>query len=69
MGFHAANNIFAALMISSDWQVFQTEALFVDYADPEFTFAMFLTTLLFLIGLIFLFKRIYGWTTLKDYLR
>ena len=69
MGFHAANNIFAALMISSDWQVFQTEALFVDYADPEFTFSMFGTTLLFLIALIFLFKRMYGWGTLKDYLR
>ncbi len=36
-------------MISSDWQaVFETEALFIDYADPEFTFAMFLTTLLLL---------------------
>ena len=69
MGFHAANNIFAALMISSDWQVFQTEALFVDYADPEFTFSMFGTTLLFLIALIFLFKRMYGWGSLKDYLR
>ena len=69
MGFHAANNIFAALMISSDWQVFQTEALFVDYAAPEFTFSMFGTTLLFLIALIFLFKRMYGWGTLKDYLR
>lgn len=69
MGFHAANNIFAALMISSDWQVFQTEALFVDYAAPEFTFSMFGTTLLFLIALIFLFKRMYGWGSLKDYLR
>ena len=69
IGFHAANNIFAALMISSDWQVFQTEALFVDYAAPEFTFSMFGTTLLFLIALIFLFKRMYGWGSLKDYLR
>ena len=69
IGFHAANNIFAALMISSDWQVFQTEALFVDYAAPEFTFSMFGTTLLFLIALIFLFKRMYGWAKLKDYLR
>ena len=69
MGFHAANNIFAALMISSDWQVFQTEALFVDYAAPEFTFSMFGITLLFLIVLIFLFKRMYGWGSLKDYLR
>lgn len=69
IGFHAANNIFAALMISSDWQVFQTEALFVDYAAPEFTFSMFGITLLFLIVLIFLFKRMYGWGSLKDYLR
>ena len=69
IGFHAANNIFAALMISSDWQVFQTEALFVDYAAPEFTFSMFGITLLFLIALIFLFKRMYGWGSLKDYLR
>lgn len=68
IGFHAANNIFAALIVSSDWQVFQTDALFIDYAAPEFTLSMFVVTFLFLLGLFFLFRRIYKWSSLKEYL-
>ena len=34
LGYHAANNMFAALMITSDWQAFQTHAVFSDVSDP-----------------------------------
>ena len=34
IGYHAANNIFAALMVSNDWQVFQTNALYINTAPP-----------------------------------
>jgi hypothetical protein len=67
IGFHAANNIFAALMVSNDWQVFQTDALFMDYSKPEFSFNMLLVSIAFLLTLIFIFKRIYGWRPLKEY--
>ena len=67
IGFHAANNIFAALMVSTDWQVFQTDALFLDYSAPEFSLNMLLVSIAFLLTLTFIFKRIYGWKPLKEY--
>ena len=67
IGFHAANNIFAALIVSNDWQVFQTDALFLDYSAPEFSLNMLLVSIAFLILLVFIFKRIYRWRSLKDY--
>ncbi len=36
-GFHFANNLFAALIVSKNWQVFQTDALFIDNNPPSFT--------------------------------
>ena len=34
LGYHAANNIFAVLMITNDWQAFQTDAVFLDTSNP-----------------------------------
>ena len=67
IGFHAANNIFAALIVSNDWQVFQTDALFLDYSTPEFSLNMLLLSIAFLLVLVFVFKRIYRWEPLKEY--
>ena len=67
IGFHAANNIFAALIVSNDWQVFQTDALFLDYSMPEFSLNMLLVSIAFLFVLVFIFKRIYHWKSLKEY--
>jgi hypothetical protein len=54
--------------VSNDWQVFQTDALFLDYSAPEFSLNMLLVSIAFLVALIFVFKRIYGWKSLKEYL-
>ena len=67
IGFHAANNIFAALIVSNDWQVFQTDALFLDYSTPEFSLKMLLLSIAFLLVLVFVFKRIYRRKPLKEY--
>ncbi len=42
IGFHFANNLFAALVVTSNWQVFQTDALFLDTNPPSFTGVDFL---------------------------
>lgn len=34
MGFHAANNLITALLITSDWQAFQTDAILKDNHPP-----------------------------------
>ena len=41
IGFHYANNLFAALIVTSNWQVFRTDAVFIDTNPPAFTLADF----------------------------
>lgn len=40
-GFHFANNLFAAIIVTKNWQVFQTDAIFMDTNPPTFTFIDF----------------------------
>ena len=42
MGMHAVNNILAALFVTTDWTVFQTEALYIDISEPSLGAEMFL---------------------------
>jgi len=44
MGFHFANNFFAAIIVTSSWQVFQTDALFIDTSIPQFGLIEILTS-------------------------
>lgn len=60
-GFHFANNLFAAIIVTSDWQVFKTDAIYIDTNPPAFTLTQFLT---FFVGqLIFflIFWKKYQW--------
>jgi len=43
-GFHLANNLFAAIVVSNSWQVFQTDAIFIDHNEPNFTITDFVLT-------------------------
>ena len=35
LGFHAGNNLFLSLFLTSDWTVFQTDSLFIDMSEPN----------------------------------
>ena len=35
LGFHAGNNIAAALLVTTDWTVFQTNAILKDISEPS----------------------------------
>ena len=35
LGFHAANNLIGALLVTSDWSAFQTYSIFKDVSEPE----------------------------------
>jgi hypothetical protein len=61
MGYHAINNIFSALILTNDWQAFQTDALFKDYNEPSFGWDSLLTVFIIQPLLIFLFGKLYGW--------
>ena len=34
LGFHAANNLVAALLMTSNWTAFQTDSIYIDVATP-----------------------------------
>lgn len=68
LGFHAANNLFTALLVTSDWTAFQTHSILKDISDPtgaEFTDIIVPVFVLFPI-LLFIFSRVYKWKNWKD---
>ena len=44
IGFHAANNIFGCLIITNNWQVFQTDALWMDMSKPAIGLDLYITS-------------------------
>lgn len=65
-GFHTANNFMAVLIVTSNWQVFRTEALFIDTSEPSFGWGMYLTLFGFYPLMVFVFARIYKWSGWKQ---
>ena len=61
MGYHAVNNIFAAIILTNDWQAFTTDALFIDRSAPTFDWESILTLIILQPMLILLFSKIYKW--------
>ena len=66
LGFHAANNIIAAVFVTANWTVFQTEALYVDHSEPSVGIEMFLPVFVIYPAIIFFLSKKYGWTNMKD---
>lgn len=61
LGFHAANNMMAALLITSDFTVFQTHSVFKDLSEPSLDYETFLPVFVIYPLLIFLFSKVYKW--------
>ena len=66
MGYHTINNIFAALILTNDWQAFQTEAIYIDHSEPMIGAESFLTILVIQPLLILLFSKVYRWKHWKE---
>ena len=71
LGFHAANNLITALLITADWQAFQTDAIIVDSNPPGNGILSMLLALSMLSAFFFLLNKKYKWKvfTKKDGLR
>lgn len=65
LGFHAANNLTAALLITSDYSVLRTNAIFKDLSKPEVNYEIFMP-ILFYIVLILVFSKLFKWSNWKD---
>lgn len=66
MGYHAANNIFAALILTNEWQAFQTDALWIDHAKPTFGWDVIATMLILQPLLCFVFYKLYKWKDMRS---
>ncbi len=66
LGYHAVNNIFAALIVTNDWQAFHTEALFIDRSPPSFGWEPLLTLILLQPLLLIFYKWLYKWKIRKE---
>lgn len=66
LGFHAANNIVGALLVTADWTAFQTHSLWKSTAEPELGWDILIPLLVIypLLGLFF--ARKYGWTDIRQ---
>jgi membrane protease YdiL (CAAX protease family) len=61
MGFHAANNIFGALILTNNWQAFQTDALFIDLSPPSVGLDVLFIPSLGYPLLLLIFSKKYSW--------
>ncbi|WP_440880573.1 lysostaphin resistance A-like protein [Tenacibaculum sp. C7A-26P2] len=66
LGLHAINNIVAAFYVTTDWTVFQTDALFIDSSEPSVGLEMFLPVLVLYPILLFFFSKKYEWKNWKE---
>ena len=66
LGFHAANNMTTALLVTADWTAFQTDSLYRDVSEPTLGWDIFIPVLVIYPILLFVFSKKYGWTNWKD---
>ncbi len=66
LGFHAANNLIGALLITSDWSAFQTHSIFKDLSEPQAGFDVIMPVVLVYPVLLFIFSRKYQWHNWKE---
>lgn len=65
-GFHFANNLFAALIVTSNWQVFQTDAVFLDTNPPAFTTADFFYAFGGQLVFFLVCRKMFRWKSVKS---
>ena len=66
LGFHAANNLLSALLVTSDWTAFQTYSVLKDISEPEVLFDIILPVLVVYPILLFIFSRKYQWANWQE---
>ncbi len=68
LGFHAANNLFTALLVTADWTAFQTHSILKDISKPEAAgfIDVFFPVFVIFPMLLFIFSKKYKWTNWKE---
>ncbi len=66
LGFHAANNLIGALLVTADWTAFQTDSLYRDVSQPTLGWDVLIPIVVIYPILLFLFSKKYSWTNWKQ---
>lgn len=66
LGMHAANNIVAAIFVTTDWTAFQTEALYIDTSEPSMDWNAYLPVFILYPIVLLIFSKKYGWKNWKE---
>ncbi|MCZ8197061.1 MAG: CPBP family intramembrane metalloprotease [Flavobacterium sp.] len=66
LGFHAANNLVGALLVTADWSAFQTHSILKDISEPSAGFDVIAPVLIIYPILLFIFAKKYNWTNWKE---
>jgi membrane protease YdiL (CAAX protease family) len=62
LGFHAGNNMIAALLVTADWTVFSTNSILKDISEPEVGIDIIIPVLILYPIFLFILARKYKWT-------
>jgi uncharacterized protein len=66
LGFHAANNLVGALLVTADWSAFQTHSILKDISEPSAGFDIIAPVVIIYPIILFIFSKKYGWTNWKE---
>lgn len=66
LGFHAANNLIGALLITADWTAFQTPSILKDLSEPTAFSDIILPVVIVFPIVLFIFSKKYGWSGWKE---
>ncbi|WP_281543005.1 CPBP family intramembrane glutamic endopeptidase [Maribacter aestuarii] len=66
LGFHAANNLTAALLVTADWTAFQTNSIYRDVSEPVLGWDVLVPVFVVFPILLLIFSKKYKWTNWKE---
>ena len=66
LGFHAANNLITALLVTSNWTAFQTESILIDISEPSLGSELILLLLLIYPLFLIIMSKKYEWNGWKS---
>ncbi|MFQ3350958.1 MAG: membrane protease YdiL (CAAX protease family) [Candidatus Marivariicella framensis] len=61
IGWHAANNLTGALLVTADWTAFQTNSVLKDISEPNLYGEMLISICIIYPVILFIFSKKYGW--------
>lgn len=66
LGFHAANNLITALLVTANWTAFQTDSVLIDVSEPTLGADVYIPVFIVYPILLFIFAKKYKWNDWKE---